>query len=110
LRASAETDLLEQFPISAVTEWLGHSAAVALKRYTRVPDHLFERAANGGAECGAVVVQKSVQSTADVNGQKMTEATETLQRESFRRLLSGLGLSSPNDLMTLWGFEPQYRP
>jgi integrase len=44
LRASCETDLLEQVPISAVTDWLGHSAAVALKHYTRVPDHLFERA------------------------------------------------------------------
>jgi hypothetical protein len=53
LRASCETELPEQFPISAVTEWLGHSAAVALKHYARVPDHLFERAAQGGAFYGA---------------------------------------------------------
>ena len=45
LRASCETDLLAKFPITAVTEGLGHSAAVALKHYARVPDDLFNRAA-----------------------------------------------------------------
>ena len=57
LRASCETDLLEQgFSMSAVTEWLGHSAAVALKHYARVPDHLFARAAGGGADSGALAL------------------------------------------------------
>jgi hypothetical protein len=50
------TDLLEQFPTGAVTEWLGHSAAVAAKHHARVPDHLYDRAAGGGAESGAMVV------------------------------------------------------
>lgn len=46
LRASCETDLLEQgYPFSAVTAWLGHSAAVALKHYTRIPDRLYDQAA-----------------------------------------------------------------
>ena len=52
LRESCETDLLDTLPMSAVTEWLGHSAAIALKHYARVPDHLFDRAtqvADGGA-------------------------------------------------------------
>ena len=44
LRASCETDLLDTLPTSAVTQWLGHSAAIALKHYARVPEHLFERA------------------------------------------------------------------
>lgn len=44
---------MEKFPISAVTEWLGHSATVALKHHARVPDDLFERATKGGAESGA---------------------------------------------------------
>jgi hypothetical protein len=59
LRASCETDLMEEFPMSAVTESLGHSAAVALKLYARVPDHLFERAAVG-AEPGAAVGDRHV--------------------------------------------------
>ena len=57
LRASCETDLLDTLPMSAVTEWLGHSAAIALKHYAGVPEHLFERAAKGGAESGARAAQ-----------------------------------------------------
>ena len=53
LRASCETDLLETLPKTAVTEWLGHSAAIALKHYSRVPEHVYERAAEGGAKSGA---------------------------------------------------------
>jgi len=110
LRASCETDLLENFPISAVTDWLGHSATIALKHYARVPDHLFERAIRGGAQSGAVEAQITAQSEADPTGQKTTEATEPLTEKGFRRLMSGLGLFSPDDLMTLRGFEPRSTP
>lgn len=114
LRASCETDLLERFPISAVTEWLGHSAAVALKHYTRVPDHLFALAADGGegggAQSGALAAQNPAQSGADTNGRKKIEATEALTVKDFRRLMSGLVISSPDYLMTLRGFEPRSTP
>lgn len=110
LRASCETDLLEKFPISAVTEWLGHSAAVALKHYTRVPDHLFERAAGGGAESGARAAQIQAQTGADVIQRKTTEATEPLANKGFRRLASDPVSPDSNDLMTLRGFEPRSTP
>jgi integrase len=70
LRASCETDLLERFPISAVTEWLGHSASVALKHYTRVPEHVFERVARGGAESAAPSLQNAMQSGAVTSRRK----------------------------------------
>lgn len=105
LRASAETDLLEQgFPMNAVTEWLGHSA-VSLKHYARVPDHLFSLAAGGGAESGARAAQNQAQAGADGTGREKRNATETLTEKDFRRVLSGQGLSRPNDQMTPRGFD-----
>ncbi len=111
LRASAETDLLEQgFPMNAVTEWLGHSAAVALKHYARVPDHLFALAAGGGAESGARAAQNRAQAGAEGIGLEKRNATETLTEKDFRRVLSGQVLSRPNDQMTPRGFEPRSTP
>lgn len=69
LRASAETDLMARFPINAVTEWIGHSATVALKHYARVPDELFSRAAGeGGAQSGARAAQNAARTGADRTG------------------------------------------
>jgi integrase len=108
LRASCETDLLERFPISAVTEWLGHSAAVALKHYTRVPDHLFERAAGGGAYSGARAAHFPAQTGADGKGPERAEPAEVLAGEASSPMLSSPVPSRPDILMTLPGFEPGF--
>ena len=42
LRASCETDLLAHLPMHAMAAWLRHSAAVALKHYTRIPEGLYQ--------------------------------------------------------------------
>src|SRR5262249_16038739 len=110
LRASCETDLLERFPISAVTEWLGQSAAVALMHYAPGPAPLFERAAGGGAESGARAAHFPAQTGAGGNGPETTKTPETLTSEGFRRLLSHPVGHSPDDLMTLRGFEPRSQP
>ncbi len=110
LRASCETDLLERFPISAVTEWLGHSAAVALKHYARVPEELFQRAAEGGAESGAVLVQNAVQSVSASSRQKTAKPTETLEIKASRRLVSHPDGHCQDDNLTLRGFEPRSQP
>ena len=109
LRASCETDLLESFPISAVTEWLGHSATVALKHYARVPDHLFERAA-GGAESGARVAQNTTHARASGIGQETTQPTQPPVGEGLRRLLLDPARTCVVDPMTLRGFEPRSLP
>jgi integrase len=110
LRASAETDLLESFPISAVTEWLGHSATIALKHYTRVPEHLFEMAAKVGAKSGASMVQNVVQTATVSERQETTNATETQVNVGSRRVVAWLDISCQDDLMTLRGFEPRSIP
>ncbi len=110
LRASCETDFLDWFPISAVTEWLGHSAAVALKHYARVPDHLFERAANGDAESGAHATHFPAQTGADTKRPERTEPREVPGNQASRRLVSAPVASGRDDQMTLRGFEPRFLP
>ncbi len=44
MRASAETDLLERFPLQAVARWMGHSAKIAVANYLRVRDEHFDQA------------------------------------------------------------------
>ena len=110
LRASCETDLLETLPMSAVTEWLGHSAAVALKHYIRVPEHVYERAAQSGAKSGARVVQNPVQTESARSGPEMTNATGSLKIKASRRVLVDAGNSSHEPAMTPRRFELRSQP
>ncbi len=110
LRASCETDLLETLPMSAVTEWLGHSAAVALKHYTRVPEHVYERAARGGANSGALVTQKPAQTESARSGPEMTNATGSLEIKASRRVQVDAGNSSFEPAMTPRRFELRSQP
>ncbi len=105
LRASCETDLLAGgLSITAVTNWLGHSAAIAVKHYDRIPDDQWTRATGAGA------VQKPVQSGADTSGRQKTQPTEPLEIQRFRRLVSCPDVYSPDSQMTLRGFEPRSIP
>ena len=52
MRASRETELAKDYPIHVVTAWLGNTPRIALKHYLQVTDADFERAAEGGVECG----------------------------------------------------------
>jgi integrase len=60
LRASRQTELAALYPMKAVCEWIGNSAAVAEKHYLQTTEDDFERA----AKSGAVALQKPVQHTA----------------------------------------------
>ena len=53
MRASRETELAKDYPVHVVTAWLGNTPRSAMKHYRQVTDDDFERAAQGGAECGA---------------------------------------------------------
>jgi len=104
LRSSCETDLLESFPISAVVDWLGHSAAIALKHYARVPEHLFERAV------GDMTTQNATRAGAAKTKHETTQPTEPLDISRLRRLLIAPGDSCQDTPMTLRGFEPRSIP
>ncbi len=79
---------------------MGNSIQVAAKHYPMVTDEDFERAAEGGAESGALVVQKSVQQPAAGDGEISQETTQAAdsqwlaqedagQCENPRSVLSG---------------------
>ncbi len=44
LRSTRETELAEQFPLQAVTAWMGNSQLVAARHYLQLRDEHFERA------------------------------------------------------------------
>ena len=44
LRSTRETELAEQFPLQAVTAWMGNSQLVAAKHYLQLRDEHFDRA------------------------------------------------------------------
>lgn len=60
LRASRETELLEEFPVHVVAMWMGHDPKVALKHYAQTTDEHFERA----AKSAALGLQKAAQEAA----------------------------------------------
>jgi len=47
MRSTRESELLEEYPIHVVAEWLGHSPSVALKHYTQVVKDHHARAVAG---------------------------------------------------------------
>lgn len=110
-RASCEMDLNEEFPSHVVCEWIGHSPAVAATHYLTVRESDFERAlAMGRTQSGTPNAQNAARSGADRNGPQGAKKPEPLAGVRVSPLLSELGDCSSDDQMTLWGFEPQYRP
>ncbi|HZZ78456.1 MAG TPA: tyrosine-type recombinase/integrase [Gemmataceae bacterium] len=79
LRASRETELAAEYPLHVVCEWIGNSARIASAHYLQVTEADFDRAAQSGAESGAVVAQNRAQQAAVMVGngsQEWTEAQE----------------------------------
>lgn len=57
LRASAETDLAEQFPMHVVCKWLGHGRLIAQEHYLQVTDDHFAKAAGIGNRAAPALQQ-----------------------------------------------------
>ncbi len=79
LRASCETELLENFPVHVVAAWLGHDPKTLLKHYAQTTDDHFERA-KSDAKSGALeaeMVQITAQQAAARNGTKGNEFAPT---------------------------------
>ncbi len=86
LRASCETDLMQHHPIHVVTAWLGNTPKIAQGHYLQTLEGDFAKAVQGGAECGAVVVQKAVQS---VNADRCPEMTNPTRSPEISGQRSG---------------------
>lgn len=78
LRASRETELAATYPLHTVCEWIGNSARIASAHYLQVTKADFERAAQGGAESGALVAQNQAQRASAHACTSQQESSEVL--------------------------------
>lgn len=110
LRASRATELAHQYPAAVCTAWMGHTAAVAEAHYHMVRDTDFERAANittqGGAKCGAPLVQNAAQSASSMKRQDTPETAQVSNTEANRRFLTDTDKNTYKYLMSATGLEP----
>ena len=81
LRSSRETELLEEFPVHVVAQWLGHDAKVCLKHYAQTTESHFERAARG-AESGTREAQNPAQQNPAPSCRELKQPTENEERNT----------------------------
>ena len=62
LRASCESDLAREYPITTVCKWLGNTVSIAARHYIQVTDSDFQKAAQNGETTAQQVAQKAAQS------------------------------------------------
>jgi hypothetical protein len=75
LRSSRETELLEQFPVHVVAQWMGHDAKVSLKHYAQTKEEHFDLA-TGGAKSGAEEAQNQAQQVPARNRRDEKQSSE----------------------------------
>ena len=108
LRASCETDLMQNHPIHVVTAWIGNTPKIALGHYLQTLDSDFQKALSGGAESGALVAQNAAQTAADGERQDRTGIEETLENTAFRPVLSDAVRYCPYVQVAKVGLEPTH--
>ena len=108
LRASCETDLMQDHPIHVVTAWIGNTPKIALGHYLQTLDGDFEKALKGGAESGAVGAQNAAQTGADAKGRERTNPVEVLELQASRPILSAPVVSCPSVQVAKVGLEPTH--
>lgn len=113
LRASRETELVENFPVQVVTNWLGNTPKVAMQHYLMTTDEHFARALDTGESANAAAETSGV-SVAQNTAQQVHARTRSEQQSepTAHAKAPGLpGLASRGDLPQLvemagTGFEP----
>ena len=108
LRASCETDLMQDHPIHVVTAWIGNTPKIALGHYLQTLEGDFEKALKSGAKSGAIGAQNPAQTGADTKRQERTNSDEVLELQASRPLLSASVLLCNNVQMAKVGLEPTH--
>ena len=102
LRASRETELVEKYPVQAVTSWLGNTPSVALRHYLMTTDEHFAAAVKGETKAAQNTAQH-----AHVSGGSKSQSDPTAQQKT--PVLPG-SASGCDDMQTTQmagtGFEP----
>jgi hypothetical protein len=98
LRASCESDLAREYPITTVCRWIGNTVAIAARHYVQVTDDDFRRASgvakngaqdvgNGMSNNGARAAQNPAQYTSGMGGKGQAGNTSTPRfPEGYRRV------------------------
>ena len=64
LRATRETELMEEFPAHVACDWIGNSTAVAMEHYAQTTDAHFEKAVQKAVQYGAERDRETLHSSA----------------------------------------------
>jgi len=106
LRSSRETELLEQFPVHVVAQWLGHDPKISLKHYAQITAVHYRLAAQGGTKSGTQVAQQTV-------ARNCTGSRWPPQLFGIEELMRSSAMSNNRTYeqkVTLRGFEPRFWP
>lgn len=105
LRASCETELVEQFPVQAVTGWLGNTPSVAMRHYLMTTEEHFAAAVKGptkateemnSAPDGARTAQNTAQQATAANcGESQEESPPKEEALAGQGLQRNLARSAP---------------
>lgn len=108
LRASCETDLMQNHPIHVVTAWIGNTPKIALGHYLQTLEVDFEKAIRGGAESGAPVAQKAARTGADTKRRERTNPATVLEKQATGPVQSAPVLICPDVQVAKVGLEPTH--
>ena len=117
LRASCESDLAREYPITTVCKWIGNTVSIAARHYVQVVDGDFQKAANAGKPTARIAAQsmhaKACHNTSEGTTDQQSakdEKSRKVATDNYLRLLADLGCKSlsGNDLQGVagTGFEP----
>lgn len=95
LRSTRETELMQEFPIHVVCEWIGNSQLIAAKHYLQVTDQDYDRA-----------LQKAVQETAEPGCIGQDEREAPIRKAPENQGLTSRHKSLRRKEMRLRGVEP----
>jgi integrase len=98
LRASCESDLAREYPITTVCKWIGNTVAIAARHYVQVTDGDF-RKASGATQQAA---QKAAQYSPETGGIPLQQET---RNPGFAGVCDGV-LRCTNDQVEDRGLEP----
>ena len=102
LRASRETELVENYPVQAVTGWLGNTPSVAMRHYLMTTEAHFDAAVSGKGEAAQKAAQHARAMT------RVVSQTETCTNEKTPALLGSATSCdfSQRSQVAGAGFEP----
>jgi hypothetical protein len=88
MRASCETDLMQQHPIHVVTAWIGNTPKIALTHYLQTNDSDCTKAiGEGAAKSAATALQNTTPSPTITNCHEVSYSTKAHVIEGLRELL-----------------------